>query len=143
MKKEMISLLNAFYYNAALGADAIGAILSSAKDEDFQLTLYRQLQYYRQQASRLTEQMHGLYEVPTEPGSMLRLWMDLMIRCKTLYGLTDERLAKMMMQGSQMGIIQLVRALNHSGKVPERLHAQGEKILEHEQAFINELKPFL
>ena len=54
MKKQMLSLLNAFYYNAALGADAIRGILSKAKNEHFKLTLYRQLQYYQQQKDQLT-----------------------------------------------------------------------------------------
>ena len=35
MKKQMLSLLNAFYYNAALGADAIRGILSKAQNEHF------------------------------------------------------------------------------------------------------------
>ena len=93
MEKQMLSLLNAFYYNAALGADAIRGILSKAKNEHFKLTLYRQLQYYQQQKDQLTQQIQGLYDVPTE--------------------------------------------------VPAQLQIQGQKILEHEQAFVNELKPFL
>ena len=143
MKKQMLSLLNAFYYNAALGADAIRGILSKAQNEHFKLTLYKQLQYYQQQKDQLTQQIQGLYDVPTEPGCMLKLWMDLMIRWKTACHVTDEKLAKMMMQGSQMGIIQLVQHLNHSEKVPAQLQIQGQKILEHEQAFVNELKTFL
>lgn len=73
MKKQMLSLLNAFYYNAALGADAIRGILSKAQNEHFKLTLYKQLQYYQQQKDQLTQQIQGLYDVPTEPGCMLKL----------------------------------------------------------------------
>ena len=89
MKKQMLSLLNAFYYNAALGTDAIRGILSKAQNEHFKLTLYKQLQYYQQQKDQLTQQIQGLYDVPTEPGCMLKLWMDLMIRWKTACHVTD------------------------------------------------------
>ena len=137
------NVLSGFYKNAAVGASGISSLLPEVEDMRLRKELFAQRKYYEQQKSSIRRQMAEIWLEPMESGKVARYWSDLMIRMKAKLGMTTESAAKLMVEGTNMGMVQLRQVLNHNPNVPDDLHEQGEKILAHEQEYLARITPYL
>ena len=105
--------------------------------------LFAQRTYYRNQMQNIRRQMAEIWLEPLESGRTARYWTKLMIRMKAKLGMTVETAAKLMVEGTNMGMVQLRQLLNHNPNIPTDLKTQGEKILSHEQEYLARITPYL
>lgn len=137
------NVLNGFYKNAAVGADSITSLIDAVDNQEFRKALTDQREYYEQQKRDITIQMAEVYQKPVEQGMLAKLCSDMTIKMHSIGGLTVPDAAKLMVEGTNMGMIQLHQVLNGNPNVPEDLKRQGRHILAREQQYLNRITPYL
>lgn len=147
MEEEITSpvenVLNGYYKNAVVGASAITSLLDTVTDRNFRKELFYQRDYYESQKQNLTLQMADFYQIPVKQGTMAKFWTDITIRMKKLKGIDVHQAAKLMVEGTNMGMIQLHQVINENPDVPDEIRQQGKKILSHEREYLDRITPYL
>ena len=80
---------------------------------------------------------------PEETGTMAKLCSNMSIQMRTLGGASTSEIAKLMVEGTNMGIIQLTQVLHSHPDIGEKLKRQGKEIVRHEEAYMERLKAYL
>ncbi len=147
MEEEITSpvenVLNGYYKNASVGASAITSLLDTVTDRNFRKELFYQRDYYESQKQNLTAQMADFYQIPVKQGTIAKFWTDITIRMKKLKGLDVHQAAKLMVEGTNMGMIQLHQVINENPDIPDEIRQQGKKILSHEREYLDRITPYL
>lgn len=141
---EQIScILNGYYKNASVGIDAIETILPKTKNENLSKELHKQMEYYKDQKTMLTEQMLQNNVTPESQGTMAKICTEMNVAFHSIGGIDTNEIAKLMVQGTNMGIIQMIQTMNKNKDVPESIRRQGKEMIRREEAYIEKLKPYL
>ena len=147
MEEEMTNpvenVLNGYYQNAVMGSAAIGNLLDAVADKEFRKELFAQKEYYDEQKQNLTAQLAEMYQLPVKQGTLSKFWTDMMIKMKKLKGIDVHEAAKMMVEGTNMGLIELHQVMNRNTEIPEEFLRQGESIISHEREYLNRITPYL
>lgn len=147
MEEEITSpvenVLNGYYKNAAVGASAVTSLLETVTDRNFRKELFHQRDYYERQKQELTAQMAELYQIPVKEGTLAKLWTDMTIRMHKYKGIDVHEAAKLMTEGTNMGMIQLHQVINRNPEIPDNIRQQGEQILAHEREYLDRITPYL
>lgn len=119
------ALLQEIYKGAAMGQDSIRLLLPKVTNARFRSDLQSQYEQYRNTAKEAEKKLKHLgycpKELTTDQKTMLRMGMF----CKTAMNTETSHLAELMIEGSNMGIISLTKALNAYGD-PKDNPAQSE-----------------
>ncbi len=141
---EQIScILNGYYKNASVGIDAIETILPKTKNESLSKELHKQMEYYKDQKTMITEQMLQNNVTPESQGTMAKICTEMNVAFHSIGGIDTNEIAKLMVQGTNMGIIQMIQTMNKNKDVPESIKRQGKEMIRREEAYIEKLKPYL
>ena len=81
--------------------------------------------------------------VDAELGAFVKLNSNLMVGMKTFMDKSDNKIAKLMMEGTNKGLIQLQELLNHYNKHDRKLVKYLEAMIAIEHQNNNELKIYL
>ena len=141
MKKKVIDELNALYKNTDMGSTAISNILSKTSDEKLKTELSSQLEMYKNHSKQLENQMAFYGEVPKGAGNMTKAYTNMAIKMSMLKDNSTSNIAEKMIQGTNMGIIELNKLMNSTNN--KRIQNQAQEILNNEQEYIDRLKQFL
>ncbi|MBQ8514335.1 MAG: hypothetical protein IJ496_02955 [Ruminococcus sp.] len=141
--EQTACILNGYYKNASVGIDAIEAILPKAQDSGLQTELHKQLDYYKEQKAQLNEQMLRNHMTPAEQGTMAKFCTEVNVKMHSIGGIDTKEIAKLMVQGTNMGIIQMTQLMNENPRISEALKRQGKEMIRREEAYIERLKPYL
>lgn len=142
-RNPVANVLSGYYKNAAVGADSINNLLPEVEDMKLRRELFEQRAYYEDQKRDLTQQMAEIWLEPMESGRVAKFYSNMMIKMKSRAGMTTETAAKLMVEGTNMGMVQLHQVINHNPNIPDELRAQGEKILSHEREYLDRITPYL
>ncbi len=142
-KNPVEAVLNGFYKNAAVGADSITTLMGEVKDTKLRQELSDQRCYYDAQKLAIAEQMAKIYQHPVEQGTLAKLCSDMTIKMHSIGGISTQEAAKLMVEGTNMGMVQLHQVLNRNQNIPEDLKQQGAHILRHEQEYLDRITPYL
>ncbi|MDE6003815.1 MAG: hypothetical protein K2G88_00310 [Oscillospiraceae bacterium] len=137
------TVLNGYYKNASVGADSITCLLNSVQDENFRKELFQQRDYYEHQKHALTAQMASFYQLPKNSGKMAKFYTRMTIRMHHYHNMDVHECAKLMAEGTNMGMIQLHQVINHNPEIPDTIRQQGKQILSHEREYLDRITPYL
>lgn len=109
------ALLQEIYQGAAMGTESIRLLLPKVKNARFRSDLQTQHQQYQSTGQAAEQALKELGHCPQEltKDQQALLWMG--VSCKTLFNQETSHLAKLMIQGSNMGILSLTGVLNSFG----------------------------
>ncbi len=141
--EQITNLLNGYYKNASVGIDAIETVLPKTKNENLSQELKKQMNYYKKQKSALSEQMSKINITPESKGTMAKLGTEMSVAIHSIGGIDSSEIAKLMIQGTNMGIVQMTELMNKNKEAPENVRRIGKEIVRREEAYIERLKPFL
>lgn len=141
--EQTACILNGYYKNAAVGIDAIESILPKTQNDGLRTELHKQLAYYKEQKAHLNEQMEQNHITPEEQGTMAKLFTEMNVKMHAIGGMDTKEIAKLMVQGTNMGIIQMTQLMNENTTVSSALKRQGKEMIRREEAYIERLKPYL
>lgn len=143
IEEKEVNVLDELSKGTCMGMDAIHFIIDKVKDEDLHNELNRQYEEYK----KIKQEIDGLYpeysdKEPHETGIMNKTVTWYGIEMKTMIDDTTSKLAELLMQGTNMGIIEGRRLLNKDNEDEQVNRLLSEYVSMQEEA-VEKLKPFL
>ena len=139
-EKEILLKL---YQNVDMGIVGIDAIYNQIETKELKKKIKSQRKEYIILKRKLSKLCKHYKVTDKELGPFLKLNSELMVGMKTMFDKSDSKIAKLMMEGTNKGLIQLQELLNHYNKKDKKLVKILEETLELEHQNNNELKKFL
>lgn len=137
-------MLNFIYQNSQMGVETLNQLIPMIDNEAFKKRLEAQLKEYEQiheEAKKLLNR-HGYDEKGI--GALEKIMAYLMIDMKTLMDKSSSHIAEMLIQGSNMGIIDAVKRINQYEKEAEKeVTALMKRLLKFEENNVERLKEAL
>ncbi len=138
-----IEFLNYIYQNAEMGIVGINDIIPKVKDEEFESLLNEQKSDYENICNEAIEILKKYGKEQQELNKMAKISSYMMSMMKTMKDPSTSNLAKMMMEGSNKGIIEITEKINNFKEKDEEIVDLANKLLETEQNNLDNLKKFL
>lgn len=142
MKKE-IELLNFIFKNAEMGIIGIDDLLEILEDNKFS----EMLKVQREEYSKITSKARGLineYGMEVEENSNItKVRSNLMVKLSGLKDKSIKKFAKMMIEGTNKGIIEIQEKINAYKDENNDVLDLANELLEVEENNIEELKEYL
>jgi len=140
---EEVNVLDELSKGACMGRDAIHFIMDKVEDEDLKKELDRQYREYKE----ISEEINKIYpeyseDEPHKTSAMNKMMTWYGIEMKTLIDSSTSKIAELLMQGTNMGIIEGRRLLNQKD-TNEEINKLVEKYVEVQETAVEKLKPFL
>ena len=137
-------MLNFIYQNSQMGVETLNQLIPMIDNEAFKKRIEAQLKEYEQiheEAKKLLNR-HGYDEKGI--GALEKIMAYLMIDMKTLMDKSSSHIAEMLIQGSNMGIIDAVKRINQYEKEAEKeVTALMKRLLKFEENTVERLKEAL
>lgn len=137
-------MLNFIYQNSQMGVETLNQLIPMIDNETFKKRIEAQLKEYEQihEEARKLLNRHGYDEKGI--GALEKIMAYLMIDMKTLMDKSSSHIAEMLIQGSNMGIIDAVKRINQYEKEAEKeVTALMKRLLKFEENNVERLKEAL
>ena len=142
--KENINALDELSKGACMGMDAIHFILDKIEDEEFKKSLTTQYEKY-QDIEKKIRKVYANYKVednPKETSMMNKAMTWYGIEMKTLTDTSNSKIAELLMQGTNMGIIEGRKLLNNK-KVDQEVEDLISEYVTMQEDSVENLKKYL
>ena len=141
--KNEVNVLDELNKGACMGQDAIHFILDKVEDSALREELNRQYNKYKE----ISDKIHELYPEydsgkPHETNAMNKAMTWYGIEMKTLTDDSTSKIAELLLQGTNMGIIEGRKLLNHKGTNKE-VHKLIQEYVDMQEECVEKLKNFL
>jgi len=142
-EKEEINVLDELNKGACMGRDAIHFIMDKVEDEALKKELENQYAEYKKISDKISE-LYPEYseDEPHKTTTMNKVMTWYGIEMKTLADSTTSHLAELLMQGTNMGIIEGRRLLNQKDTDP-KVHEIVSEYVDMQESAVEKLKEFL
>lgn len=137
------NLLSAIYQNADMGCSSIEKIIPKIADNELRSEVTSQLRRYRRSYNRVCSELHAERTEPKKLNPFTKAMSDIGLAVSCAADSSTSNIAKMLIQGTNMGIIRLNKSLNAADDVSESARNEAVDMLRTEQAYIDKLKPYL
>ena len=139
-----IEFLNYIYQNAEMGVIGIDHIIDRVSNADLERLIREQREEYNQILSDTKDIFKKYGKEEKEIGTLAKMGAnmttDMMMLMKKG---EDKAIAKMMIEGSNKGIIEITEKLNNYTECDQEIIDLANKLLETEQHNLDELKKYL
>ncbi len=141
--KNNTNILDELNKGATMGMDAIKFVLEKVKDNDFESLLKKQYEKYNE----ISEDINELYQNysdkdPHETNTMTKAMTWYGIEMKTITDSSTSKLAELLVQGTNMGIIEGRRILNNK-EMDKDIEKIAKKYVAMQENSLEELKKYL
>lgn len=142
--KENINALDEINKGSCMGMDAIKYILDKVEDEKFKELLDSQYKFYNKIKDKIGEiyKKYNSDDEPHETSIMNRAMTWSGVNMKTLKDHSNSKIAELLLQGTNMGIIEGRKILNK-----KQMNNEVEKIVNEyitaQERYVEDLKNFL
>ena len=115
MKNQDLNILDEVNKGATMGMDAISYVSEKVEDDDFKNVLETEYTKYQKISQRVND-LYSQYsdKEPHETNAMNKMMTWYGIQMKTMTDNTTSKLSELLMQGTNMGIIEGRRPLNEN-----------------------------
>ncbi|MGN1147744.1 MAG: hypothetical protein ACI4TB_04935 [Lachnospiraceae bacterium] len=143
MKPDEINVYREIQKNAEMAIKAIETLSDKAYEDDFALQISRQALKYSDIRNKA---MNKLLEAKAEPVHQNYL-SDMMLKgavhMNTLFNTSTSHLAEMMIQGSNRGLTEMWKVLNHNPQAQSMSVELAKELMDFEEKNIGVLKKYL
>lgn len=136
-------LQNSLYQNAAMGITALKQVIPAVKDSGMKKILLGQYHGYQTQTELTSAQMRARGMTPEEPSASTKLMVRMSAAMKLRQDSSSENIAKMLIKGTNTGIVELTGKLNKTNSDFPEAVTSAKEYLRREQKYIESLKPYL
>lgn len=142
-KENEVNVLDELSKGACMGRDAIHFILDKVEDDGLKQELNRQYQKYKE----ISEKIAKLYpeyshDEPHKTNTMNKVMTWYGIEMKTMLDDSTSKIAELLLQGTNMGIIEGRRLLNHKG-TDQEINSLVQEYVDMQEEAVEKLKTFL
>ena len=144
MKKQNLNILDEVNKGATMGMDAITFVSKKVKDKKFKKVLDIEYNKYEQISYRIKD-LYSQYsnKNPHETNTMNKVMTWYGIQMKTINDDTVSKLAEILVQGTNLGIIEGRRLLNQNPKVSRNIKKILNDFVSMQEDSLETLKKFL
>jgi hypothetical protein len=126
-----------------IGIEAINNLMDKVDSQEFKKILEKQLKQY----DKIEDKIHDIYKNysekdPHEIGIVTKAMTDYMANMKTMMDHTDSKIAEILLQGTNMGIIEGKRLLNNKNLDKEVKELLNE-FINNQEIIVEDLKKYL
>ena len=141
--KNEVNVLDELSKGACMGRDAIHFIMDKVEDEELKEELNNQYAKYKEISNRISE-LYPEYsnKEPHETNAMNKVMTWYGIEMKTMMDDSTSKIAELLLQGTNMGIIEGRKLLNHKD-VDESVHSLIQEYVDMQEDAVEKLKTFL
>lgn len=136
-------LQNSLYQNAAMGITALRQVIPVVRDSGMKEILLKQYKGYKTQTELTSAQMRSRGMTPEEPTKAAKMMVKASAAMKLRHDSSSESIAKMLIKGTNTGIIELTEKLNKTDSDFPEAVTSAKEYLRREQSYIESLKPYL
>ena len=142
-EEKEVNVLDELHKGACMGMDAISFVLEKAEDKEFKSVLEKQFNGYQEIANKI-EDLYPEYskKEPHETTAMNKAMTWWGIEMKTMNDESTSKIAELLMQGTNMGIIEGRRLLNHKN-VDKEVEVLINEYVTMQEEDIENLKKYL
>ena len=145
MEENELQFLTFVSKNTQMGVDSIKQLVDIVKNKDFKDMLKKQYNEYKtilEQSKDIIEK--NISKSANSTNIIQKAETYLMISVQTLLDKSADNIAGMLMKGSVMGIIQIIRRIKqYASKISEETLGLGERLQKIEESNLEECKKFL
>ena len=139
MDKNEINVLDELNKGACMGMDAIHFVLDKVEDEKLKDVLTEQYEKYKSISSKINELYPG---EPHETNAVNKVLTWYGIEMKTIMDNSSSKIAELLVQGTNMGIIEGRKLLNHK-EIDGKVHKLVQEYVDMQESSVEKLKQFL
>lgn len=136
-------LVDRLYENVRMGSFAIDCIMEKIENEKLANLLRKQNKFYLDTTDAITNLAKTLNFELKDVNFVAKGMSYMSIKTKTLMNNDSPKLAEMLVQGTTMGITDTIKAQSEYPTQNEELSALTQRIIKHEEEFVDSLKTFL
>lgn len=142
--KENINALDEMNKGTSMGMDAISFIMDKAEDAKFLKVLKCEYEKYKKMSERIRDvyKKYNEDDTPHETNTMTKAMTCLGIEMKTFNDNSNSKIAELLLQGTNMGIIEGRRILNNKELDKEVVKIADEYVRMQEES-VEVLKKYL
>ncbi len=144
MENENLNILDEVNKGATMGMNAISFVSDKVSDENFKQVLDTEYNKYRD-ISRRVHQLYNNYtdKQPHETNAMNKMMTWYGIQMKTITDSTTSKLSELLMQGTNMGIIEGRRLINENGTAADDVKGILNDFVVMQEDSVETLKKYL
>ena len=142
--KENINALDEINKGATMGMDAIHFIIDKIENDDFKKIVDKQYKDY-EKISKTINEIYNKYnseDEPHETGVVNKVMTWYGVEMKTLMDKSDSKIAELLLQGTNMGIIEGRRILNNK-ELDDEVKDIMSKYVTMQEECVEKLKDYL
>jgi len=141
--KKEVNVLDELNKGACMGMDAIDFIMDKVEDKGLKKEIDREYQEYK----KIVDEIKELYpeyseKEPHETSTMNKVMTWYGIEIRTIKDDSTSKIAELLMQGVNMGIIEGRRLLNHKS-TDENINRLVKEYVDMQEHAVEELKKYL
>ena len=143
-EENNIKVLDEVNKGCCMGMDAIEAILDKAEGKEFKECLKKYYNKYK----NISKKMKDLYDeysdgVIDETSKMEKTMTWYGINMRTMMDDSTSKLAELIIQGANMGIIEGRKLLNHNKEISSEVNNVVDEFVEMQEKMVEDLKDYL
>ena len=141
--EENKNALDEINKGCTMGIKAIKSIIDKVGNKDFKKELEQQLTEYNKSEDKINK-IYKKYsnKEPHEASSLAKTMTDYMISLKTMMDHSDSKIAEILLQGTNMGIIEGRKILNNK-KIADEVKALVKDFVTFQEKAIENIKKYL
>lgn len=143
LQKHDIDILNSIYKNSRMAHDCTKLVCSRCKNTHLSDYLLRQQKHYARNCMTARDKIEAAGKRTEKIPKMEKAMAEMGIYMKTAADKTASNIAEIMYNGTNMGIVDISRTLNHSANAAESTKRLAEELLKEEVKYADGLKKFL
>ena len=144
MQNQNLNILDEVNKGATMGMDALSIIYDKASDNEFKKVLDTEFNKYK----KISERVNGLYDnysdkEPHQTNSMNKMMTWYGIQMRTITDDTTSKLSELLMQGTNMGIIEGRRLINQNPNAESNVKSILSDFVSMQEDSVETLKKYL
>ncbi len=143
MTEREIKFANGIYQNASMGMESITYLYDRIKDDAMRAEMQTQHCQYNNIAVKATELLNRGHEFPKDKGPMSEIGLWAGVQMNLMKDSSSSHIAEMIMQGSTMGIINIIRLQKEYPDASEELKILSNQLIQIEENNFQRMKAYL
>ena len=140
---EEVEFLNYIYKNAEMGIIGILDVITKSSNEKFTKLLKSQKEDYEEICKEAKDILKKYGKSNEEIGVMAKMSTKMMAEMSLMKEESDQVIAKMMMEGSNKGVIEITEKINAYNNIDAEIVVLANKLKSTLEKNIDELKKYL
>ena len=140
---QNLEMLQFIYQNTKMGEESIDAVLPSVHDNELANVIEEQRNGYTELSLKAHKQLITHGEDVKDNSAFAKVTLYAGVKLNTLTDKSPSHISEMMIQGSNMGVIDLTKKLNEYEEISPDVKELANEVIHFEQNSINQLKNFL